>query len=74
MSARAQPRVARLQSTAISTRLLIRPKRSASSDKGKVSRPTISATMPLSRPNSLSLRAHSALSSGNTALSTCRDM
>ncbi|MNJ73582.1 hypothetical protein D3C77_703970 [compost metagenome] len=66
--------MARLQSTAMSTRLLIRPKWSANNDRGKVSSPTISATMPLSRPSWLSVSAHSLLSSGNTALSTWRDM
>ncbi|MNG41262.1 hypothetical protein D3C84_1303340 [compost metagenome] len=59
---------------AISARLLTRPKRSASNDRGKVSRPTIRATMPLSRPSWESLKTHSVLSNGNTALSTCRDM
>ncbi|MNO03596.1 hypothetical protein D3C81_2243550 [compost metagenome] len=66
--------MATLHSIAISARLLTRPKRSAISDSGNVSRPTIRATMPLSRPSWPSLSAHSLLSSGNTALSTWRDM
>ncbi|MNN16351.1 hypothetical protein D3C81_1294870 [compost metagenome] len=73
-SAIAHPRVARLQNMAINTRLLMRPQRSASNDKGIVSTPTIIETILLSIPNCASLKAHSALSSGKTALSTWRDM
>ncbi|MNI37126.1 hypothetical protein D3C73_912010 [compost metagenome] len=62
--------MARLHSSAISARLFTRPNRSASSDSGNVSSPTISATMPLSNPSWPSLRAHSPLSSGNTAFNT----
>ncbi|MNV95944.1 hypothetical protein D3C71_1908920 [compost metagenome] len=53
---------------------MTRPKRSAISDSGNVSSPTIKATMPLSRPSWPSLSDHSLFSSGNTAFSTWRDM
>src|SRR4051794_614476 len=51
-----------------------RPKRSASIDRGRVSTPTVRATMLLSVPSWVSVSAHWALRNGKTAASTCRHM
>jgi hypothetical protein len=56
------------------TRDLTLPQRSASSERGKVSRPTIRATMPLREPSWASDSSQSAFSIGKTAFRTCRDM
>ncbi|MNG24224.1 hypothetical protein D3C84_1089230 [compost metagenome] len=66
--------MATLQIAAMSTRLRMRPKRSASTDSGKASTPTAMATTLDSAPSSESERPHSALRCGKTTVSTCRDM
>ena len=71
---RPQAMVANPHTSAIAVALRTRPQRSASSEMGKVIRPTVSATTLTSAPSWVSLSAHSALSEGNTALITWRDM
>ena len=53
---------------------LDRPHLSPSSDSGTASSPTVSATMLVSEPSWVSVRAHSTLRNGKMAESTWRDM
>ncbi|MCY1296596.1 hypothetical protein D3C76_1579160 [compost metagenome] len=66
--------VASPQTMAMAVALLTRPQRSAIKEIGKVMRPTVRATTLTRAPSWVSLKAHSALSEGNTALITWRDM
>ena len=71
---RPQAMVARPHTTAIAVAALTRPTRSATSEIGKLARPTVSATTLTSEPSCVSVKAHSVFRKGKTAFITCRDM